>query len=235
MKEACCIATFCFGERYYSQANRLIKSVKENALGEVPVFVVTDSPDKILEETFVFVKHISEYDPSLENYATNYYDFNFSVKRYALRFCLESGYSKIALVDADVILTASFTMDSFINIFHDNCICGPQSYRILEETSSNLGSRLLHYNDKFGANIPMQKINDCSLIEDCIQFFSIEESKFHEFLSTWDSCIVEKYSSELINVPAGNIDEICFSAMFNNINTKMIPCDFCAAIHDKWY
>jgi hypothetical protein len=61
------ISTFCYGERYYKQTNRLIESI--NKLEDKPnIYVVTDSPESITKESFVFVKDISEYNEKYKNY-----------------------------------------------------------------------------------------------------------------------------------------------------------------------
>ena len=66
------IATFCYGERYYSQTNRMIESFKH--LQDKPkIFIVTDSPESITKEEFVFVSHIKDYDEKYVTYNTNYY------------------------------------------------------------------------------------------------------------------------------------------------------------------
>ena len=86
------IATFCYGERYYEQTNRLIDSF--NQVNDKPnIFVVTDNPSKITKESWVHIKDIREYNEDYQNYQTNYYDFDFSVKRYSVRFALEIVYT----------------------------------------------------------------------------------------------------------------------------------------------
>ena len=55
------IATFCYGERYYNQTNRMIESFK-NFEEKPKIFIVTDKPDSIIKEDFVFVSNIKEID-----------------------------------------------------------------------------------------------------------------------------------------------------------------------------
>ena len=67
------IATFCYGERYYDQTNRMIESFK-NFEEKPKIFIVTDKPDSIIKEDFVFVSNIKEYDNHL-NYFFKYTPF----------------------------------------------------------------------------------------------------------------------------------------------------------------
>ena len=98
-----------------------------------------------------------------------------------------------------------------------------------------LGRRYLHYETKFG----VQYNNvDMWMPEDCIQFLDIDKDKFYSFLKTWDECIEIKYVDNLYNIPAGNIDEMCFSAFYNGIelkNNSSIHINLLTPHHDKWY
>ena len=49
------IATFCYGERYYNQTNRLIESF-DYMETKPDIFIVTDSVDSIIDRDFVFKK-----------------------------------------------------------------------------------------------------------------------------------------------------------------------------------
>jgi hypothetical protein len=74
--------------------------------------------------------------------------------------------------------------------------------------------------------------------EDCIQFIDIEMPKFYNFLRVWDECIKHKNSEKLSNTPAGNIDEMCFSALYCNLtvgNNSDKCLNALTPIHDKWY
>jgi hypothetical protein len=76
------------------------------------------------------------------------------------------------------------------------------------------------------------------MTEDCIQYISIDEDKFSHFLSSWDRCISYKQTKPLRNIPAGNIDEMCFSALINGIevgNNSDKSLNIIYAQHDKWY
>ena len=64
------IATFCYGDTYYPQTNRLISSLDE--LTEKPnLFVVTDEPSKIDKKNWVNVINIKEYNESYLTYKKN--------------------------------------------------------------------------------------------------------------------------------------------------------------------
>ena len=76
------------------------------------------------------------------------------------------------------------------------------------------------------------------MTEDCIQYISIDENKIFHFLSSWDKCIDYKKTKPLRNIPAGNIDEMCFSALINGIevgNNSDKCLNIVYAEHDKWY
>jgi len=231
------IATFCYGERYYSQTNRMIESFK-NLQDKPKIFIVTDSPQSITKEDFVFVSHIKDYDERYVTYNTNYYDFDFSVKRFSVKFALDSGFTKIILTDTDVIPNFSlFTNENILKCFIPNSVSGQVTYLFEKEieTNSMLGRRFVHYENKF--NVQYNKV-DMWMPEDCVQFLDIEKEKFYSFLKTWDDCIKIKYSDNLYNIPAGNIDEMCFSAFYNGIELKNNSNTYINLLipnHDKWY
>lgn len=229
-------ATFCFGDRYQKQTNRLIESL-ESIGNKNEIFVVTDDEDKIKKLPWVNVKNIKEYNKSYLDYAKNYYDFDFSVKRYTLRFALEKNYTNIILIDTDVVVGPVFSENKIKDAFLKNHIIGPVVYNYDKEviSSSKLGKRLNHYEKIFDVNLNKTGM---WMPEDCIQFLSIDKDKFISFLNTWDRCIEIKYNDKLPNVPAGNIDEMCFSALLNGIgvgNNSDKSVNILTANHDIWY
>jgi hypothetical protein len=231
------ISTFCYGDIYYEQTNRLIESFLE--IDDKPnIFVVTDNPDKIRKENWVNINNIKEYNEKYQTYNTNYYDFDFSVKRYSVKFALENNYSKIILSDTDVVANnIIFSHNNILKLFLNNSISGQVTYLFDDEINRNseLGKRFQYYEKKFNVKYSNQNFY---MPEDCIQFLDIEKNKFESFLNTWDECIKIKYEEDLRNIPAGNIDEMCFSAFHNGIDLKnnsgqginlLIPK------HNKWY
>jgi hypothetical protein len=99
-----------------------------------------------------------------------------------------------------------------------------------------LGRRLTHYENKFGVEYDKDRLN--FMPEDCIQYISIKGDLRFSFLETWDKCIEIKDTENLYNTPAGNIDEMCFSAFYNNItvgNNANKCLNLLTAKHDKWY
>lgn len=229
-------ATFCFGDRYQKQTNRLIESLEKNE-NKKEIFVVTDDESKIKKLSWVKVKNIKEYNPNYLNYAKNYFDFDFSVKRYSLRFALENNYTNIILIDTDVVVGPLFSELNIKNAFLTNHIIGPVIYEYEREinSSSQLGKRLNHYEKIFGINLNKKGM---WMPEDCIQFLSMEKNIFGKFLDTWDKCIEIKYKDRLSNVPAGNIDEMCFSAVLNGVgvgNNSDKSVNILTANHDIWY
>jgi len=231
------ISTFCYGDIYYEQTNRLIESFLE--IDDKPnIFVVTDNPDKIRKENWVNINNIKEYNEKYQTYNKNYYDFDFSVKRYSVKFALENNYSKIILSDTDVVANnIIFSHNNILKLFLNNSISGQVTYLFDDEINRNseLGKRFQYYEKKFNVKYSNQNFY---MPEDCIQFLDIEKNKFESFLNTWDECIKIKYEEDLRNIPAGNIDEMCFSAFHNGIDLKnnsgqginlLIPK------HNKWY
>jgi hypothetical protein len=233
-----CFATFCFGDRYYSQTNTLINDLKISEL-KPNLIVITDNPDKILIEDFVKVFNVSEYSEDYLNYANNYYDFDFSVKRFTVNKAFELGYNKIILVDTDIRVNYGlFTHENISNSFEDNSILGPVTYNFDEQitTNSELGRRLMYYENHFDYEINKNELN--FMPEDCIQYLNIDTDKMVNFLNDWDNCIQVKNSHGLRNIPAGNIDEMCFSAIKNGIkvgNNSNKSLNIVFAQHDKWY
>jgi hypothetical protein len=123
------------------------------------------------------------------------------------------------------------------NAFLTNHIIGPVIYEYEREinSSSQLGKRLNHYEKIFGINLNKKGM---WMPEDCIQFLSMEKNIFGKFLDTWDKCIEIKYKDKLSNVPAGNIDEMCFSAVLNGVgvgNNSDKSVNILTANHDIWY
>jgi hypothetical protein len=231
------IATFCYGERYYAQTNRMIESFKK-IQNRPKIFIVTDKPEAIIKEDFVFVSDIKNYDEKYSTYNTNYYDFDFSVKRFSVKFALDNGFTKVILTDTDVIPNeVLFNDKNILETFIPNSVSGQVTYLFEKEIESNsmLGRRFTHYETLFEVDYNKK---DMWMPEDCIQFLDIEKEKFYSFLDTWDKCIEIKYSDKLHNIPAGNIDEMCFSALHNGIelhNNSNKHINLLIPNHDKWY
>ena len=232
------ISTFCYGERYYTQTNRMIESF--DYMDDKPqIFIVTDNVDALLKRDFVNVKNVVEYNPKYTTYQKNYYGFDFSVKRYSLLYAFQNGYEKVILCDTDVVVNNTLYSHILINkSFDENSIVGPVTYNFEHEvkTNSMLGRRLLHYEKKFGVQYDKTLLS--FMPEDCIQYISIKGDLRFSFINTWDECIKIKDGDGLYNTPAGNIDEMCFSAFYNNIsvgNNAQKSLNLLTAKHDKWY
>jgi hypothetical protein len=232
------IATFCYGDRYYQQTNRLIESF--DYMEEKPqIFVVTDNVESIIKRDFVNVDDITNYNPKYSTYKKNYYEFDFSVKRFSLKYAFDNGYSKVILVDTDVVVSPErYNHQHVLNSFIENSIAGQVTYNFNDEiiTNSNLGRRLIHYESKFEVEFDKSKLN--FMPEDCIQYISIEGDARYNFFQTWDKCISIKDTDGLYNVPAGNIDEMSFAALYNGIevtNNSNKSINLLIAHHDKWY
>lgn len=232
------ISTFCFGERYYEQTNRLIESFLY--LEQKPnIFVITDSPSSIRTHDFVMVKHVEEYNLKYSNYETNYYGFDFSVKRFSLLYAFESGYENVILCDTDVVVNpAIYSEELIMNTFIKNSVSSQVTYNFYDNVDSNsmLGRRFLKYEEFFGKNFDKSLLTE--MPEDCIQFINISEEKKFAFIDTWNKCIEIKDSNGFVSIPAGNIDEMCFSALYNDINcvnSSNKSVNLLIAKHDKWY
>jgi len=231
------IATFCYGDRYYEQTNRLLKEFSK--LSEIPqIFIVTDSPDSIDKYEFNSVKNISDYNQDYLSYNKNYYDFDFSVKRYSLLSAFESGHNKVILVDTDIIPSDRFDINSVLNTFESNTIGSQVTYSFSQQINSTsmLGRRFLIYEQNFDRYFDKTELDE--MPEDLIQYISIDDDKKFKFIESWDKCIEIKNSQKLSNVPAGNIDEMCFSALYNGINLKNTSSksiNLLIAKHDTWY
>jgi hypothetical protein len=174
-----CIATFCYGKRYYKQTNRMIEAF--DSLPDKPnIFIVIDCPEEILKKSFVFVENISKFNIKYKKYGASYYNNEL-------------------------------------------------------QSHSMLGKRMLFYEKYFKTSFVKENM---LVSEDCVQYFDIENSKFQTFLNTWDECIRIKDRYLLPNIPAGNIDEITFSALYNNINLNNNSdksLNLLTAHHDIWY
>jgi len=233
-----CFATFCFGERYYEQVNRFIDDISKSDF-HPSLIVMTDNPEMIKNKCFVTTFNIKDFNPEYFNYANNYYDFDFSVKRYSVLAAFKLNFTNVILIDADMRVNYGlFNEENIINSFRPNSILGPVTYNFSEQinTNSELGNRLLEYERHFNISVDKEKLN--FMPEDCIQYISINEDKFHHFLSSWDRCINYKKTKPLRNIPAGNIDEMCFSALINGIdvgNNSDKSLNIIYAQHDKWY
>jgi hypothetical protein len=200
---------------------------------------VTDNEDAILKRDFVNVKNITEFNSKYSTYNTNYYGFDFSVKRFSLLYAFQNGFENVILCDTDVVVNSSLYSHSLIkNSFVENSIVGPVTYNFTNEVNTNsmLGRRLTHYEKKFKVEYEKNQLN--FMPEDCIQYISIKGDLRFLFLETWDECIKIKDGDSLHNTPAGNIDEMCFSAFYNNItvgNNANKSLNLLIAKHDKWY
>lgn len=232
------IATTCYGKRYYEQANRLIESF--NVLVEKPtIFIVTDSPESIIQTEFVRTKHVLEYDEKYSQYANDYFNFDHSVKRFSLLFAFENGYNNVILTDADAVINESlYSHDSVLKCFFPNSIQGQVTYNFSQQiqSTSMLGERFLTYEHVFGVTYDKAQLD--FMPEDCIEYFSIDDEKKFKFIETWNKCIEIKDTQALLNIPAGNIDEICFSALYNGIsvgNNSELSLNKLIPVHDKWY
>jgi hypothetical protein len=99
-----------------------------------------------------------------------------------------------------------------------------------------LGDRLKFYEKTFNINFDKSLLNE--MAEDCIQFISIEGDKRFKFIDTWSDCIKIKDEHGLPNAPAGNIDEMCFSALYHGlsvVNTSGLSVNLLIPHHEKWY
>ena len=232
------IATFAYSERYQKQVNRMISEI-DSCDFKPTVIVVTDNVDNILDKPFVKKYDISQFNPEYKNYSDSYYTFDFSVKRYSLLAALNLGYTKIILSDADAVPNKSlFTEEYIMKGFVPDSIQGQVTYNFSKEvmTNSELGKRFLAYEKYFNMSYDKNDLN--FMPEDCIQFIDIEMPKFYNFLRVWDECIKYKNSEKLSNTPAGNIDEMCFSALHCNLtvgNNSDKCLNTLTPIHDKWY
>lgn len=232
------IATFCYGERYYVQTNRLIESFEY--LEKKPnIYIVTDKPEKILDKEYVFKKNIIDYDSNYFIYKNNYYDFDFSVKRFSLLYAFDSGYNKVILIDTDIVVNESlYNHDVILNSFIYNTIAGQVTYNFNNEikTNSELGKRFLYYEKKFGVLFDKELLN--YMPEDCIQFIYIDDNLKYNFIKIWNDCIKIKNKDNLKNTPCGNIDEMSFAALINGINitnNSDKSINLLYAKHEKWY
>jgi hypothetical protein len=233
------ISTFCYGERYYKQTNRLIESFEFLEI-KPEIFIVTDSPESILKKENVHVKNVELYDESYLNYERdNYYSFDFSVKRFSLLFAFENGYEKVILTDTDAVANSSiYSHDTIRNTFMENCITGQVTYSFKDQidTNSMLGRRFLHYENFYKVEFDKELLDQ--MVEDCIQFVSINNGNAMKFIDTWNELIKIKREDNLHNTPAGNIDEMCFAGLMNDIhnkNSSSKSVNALIAIHDKWY
>jgi hypothetical protein len=232
------IATFCYGDRYHKQVNRMISEI-DLCDFKPTVVVVTDDTSKILDKSFVKKYDITDFNPDYKIFSESYYTFDFSVKRYSLLAALNLGFNKIILTDADAIPNKSlFNEDYIIKGFVENSIQGQVTYNFSQQilTNSQLGKRFLFYENYYGVNYDKNELN--FMPEDCIQFLDIEIPKFYNFLRVWDQLIKIKNSNNLSNTPAGNIDEMCFAALNCGIsvgNNSDKTMNSMINIHDKWY
>ncbi len=201
--------------------------------------VVTDNVNNILDKPFVKKFDISEFNPEYKTYSDTYYSFDFSVKRYSVLAALNLGFTKIILTDADAVPNKSlFTEDYIMKGFVSNSIQGQVTYNFSQQinTNSELGKRFLSYEQYFNVSYDKNLLD--FMPEDCIQFLDIEMPKFYNFLRIWDECIKHKKNKGLSNTPAGNIDEMCFSALHCGLsvgNNSDKCMNALTPIHDKWY
>jgi hypothetical protein len=232
------IATFCYGERYYNQTNNLIKSLEE--VDEKPdIFIVTDNPDSIIKADNVRINDISQYNQKYTCYESNYYDFDFSVKRFSLLSAFNGGYENVILTDTDVTPNLSlYKTETIMANFIENTVASQVTYNFTDEqkTFSSLGDRYKVYENHFNVNYDKSLLD--VMPEDCIQFISIKGDLRYKFIETWDKCIKIKDEMNLPNRPAGNIDEMCFAALYNGLNVANNSdryINLLIANHDKWY
>lgn len=233
-----CFTTFCFGERYHKQVNRFISDI-DNSEYKPTLVVITDDPSEIKQKDFVRTFSISKFNPDYLDYGKTYYDFDFSVKRFSVRAAHSLGYTKIILVDADMrVNNGLFNEENILRSFDHNSVVGPVTYNFSKQvnTNSELGRRLLEYEKKFNFNCDKDTLT--FMPEDCVQYISMDEDKLLLFLNTWDECIEYKNKLPLRNVPAGNIDEMCFSSLYNGLtvgNNSDRSLNIIYPEHDKWY
>jgi hypothetical protein len=232
------IATFCYGDRYYNQTNNLIKSLE--AVDEKPdIFIVTDKPDAIIKADNVRINDISQYNQKYTNYENNYYDFDFSVKRFSLLSAFNGGYENVILTDTDVTPNLDlYKTERIMANFIENTVASQVTYNFTDEqkTFSSLGDRYKVYENRFNVNYDKSLLD--VMPEDCIQFISIKGDLRYKFIETWDKCIEIKDEMSLPNRPAGNIDEMCFAALYNGLNVANNSdryINLLIANHDKWY
>lgn len=225
------IATFSIGPKYHTQTNRLIRSF-DGVDNPPTLYILTDESDRLLKRHFIKYLNILDYEPEYQ-YVENYYDFDFSIKRYSLKQAFDDGYEHVILTDTDAELNIH-KYDIIPRCFIPNSISGQVTYTFNE--NSELGDRFKKYEELF--DVYFNKNEIYVMPEDCIQFISIEGDRRHKFIDTWSKCIEYKKVHQMGNIPAGNIDEMCFAALYNGIdlnNNSHIEVNMLVAKHDKWY
>lgn len=219
-------ATFTFGDFYHQQTNRLIESsLKINKENRPLIFVITENCDNILKADNVICENICIYDSKYLSFNPIYEKFDFSVKRYSILQALKYGYTKIALIDNDIIfLPESYDKNIVSNFFEQNTVSGPTCYLYKDHLINNsyLGMRFSAYMRYFNNDSDMSKYMDMIMPEDCITYFNfIDANQGYNFVDIWGVCRDYKYKVNLNEAPVGNIDEICYCAINCKMNLKV--------------
>lgn len=232
-KPSFCIATFCCFERYRKVAiNKLIKSTMGS---NIPVIIITDRPSDFDIFPHVQAYNINEFQDS-RLLIHSYFDFDFSIKRFALKKAYEKGYNKILLCDVDTVID---DIDNFKratkNLPAGNGIYSASAnYQVDFDRFVRLKFYLDYFNmdtSKFLKEVPV-------ISEDLQQVFCFPDGEtFTEFMDTWDELEDIKKENKLDMRMVGVLEEIAFAAYKNNIphiHTVSLELKL-RAEHDKWY
>lgn len=227
-----CIATFCIFERYRKSAiQKLIKSCPK----DITIILGTDKPSDFEHFDNVKTFNMNEYVDT-NTISNSYYDFDFSIKRYALEEAVKRGFSKVLLCDCDTVIENSESLKTAVSGVTDIDTITGFSGLYKNSPSSIDQSRMLEY---------LRFLNiDCddfanvydTISEDLQQLFFMSKRSYDIFLKNLDRLFEYKRNHTMNESTRGVLVEIALAGYMSGIKpNKLCTGSGIYADHTKWY
>ena len=165
-----CYCTLAIGPKYNQLAKIFLRTFVDNIQNDIPVVVVTDHHDKLLDHPRV-IQH--KFNNAL---AGSYISF----KWLAFRHALSTGYDNICFVDVDSVVSAEYNQQMILNnLRKDGLGCNwhltyKQGFKPKSRGSQKL-ARLVENDETYPITCPVE----------CFMFLHGDRSRSIRFINEW--------------------------------------------------
>lgn len=227
-----CIATFCIFEKYRKIAREnIVKYI--NKADNLTGIVLTDQPSEFNEFKNIVAYNMNEYVDT-RILSKQYNNFDFSIKRFALKKAFELGYKKILLCDCDSVIRNETKLIETINLCNTPNTIYPFSG--VYKTDYNRFKRLRKHLDLMEIDLEEFRDSVPVISEDLQQLFYL--TNIDEFIYNLNKLENIKLNNNMSKIPKGILQEIALSAFLSDITLSTEYADKLNTIganHDKWY
>lgn len=227
------IASFCIFERYRKQAiENLIQSCPSN----IEIVLGTDDPTAFEEFDNVKAFNMNKYVDT-SSISEKYFEFDFSIKRFALKEARLYGFDKILLCDCDTVIKdqAVPLMNAVGPIKDINTITGFSGVYKNDIDRVNR-TRTAAYLKTLNYSVEDYLESQPIVSEDLQQLFYVDDATFDAFLEHLGQLFEYRKNNKMDESFRGVLTEISIAAYMAGIRTNPLnmPSGL-TANHDKWY